>query len=223
MRSTRPARPCEWCGRYTRALDDDGDPACPSGVGCQRSSHSVRGFRGEELLTIGDARRTLDEWAALLGVGRRNLCREAVRSGLALLEHIERRLQARTERAARAAARELAKQKRREAGQQIAARLRERHPKQSASRALAAAAEQLGLSVDALRKRLVRFGSIDAAIAAGPKYGSGGRSVHRDASVAELARRVGLTRQGLYKAAKRAGHSLDAELALREAKKVSAA
>jgi hypothetical protein len=111
---------CAWCNRRVLAtVDDDGDPACPSGLGCARS----------KALSFADIARPL---------------------------HI---------------------------------------------------------SEDALHKRALRCGSLEGAIAKGAKGSNGGRPARRpEGAVYEIAQRLGCTKQALYKAARKAGRSIDAEI-----------
>ncbi len=111
---------CAWCNRRVLAtVDDDGDPACPSGLGCARSKD----------LSFADIARPL---------------------------HI---------------------------------------------------------SEDALYKRALRCGSLESAIAKGAKGSSGGRPPRRaDGAVYAIAQRLGCTKQALYKAARKAGRSIDEEI-----------
>jgi DNA-binding phage protein len=141
---------------------------------------------------------TVREWAQRCGVHESTLYREARRGALET-----------------AIADRLARRRTRSVEDQRVKRHR---------RAIADVAAVLGLTREAVRKRLRRVGSLERVIALGPKCpGLTGRRPVRGRSLDVIAAVVGISRQGLHKAAKRAGHTIDDEIALRQAKKASAA
>lgn len=82
--------------------------------------------------------------------------------------------------------------------------------------AFAELARPLAISQEALRMRVLRCGSLEAALAQGARSSRRGRRPDRpEGTVSAIAERLGLTKQALYKAARKADRSLDEEIARR--------
>lgn len=77
-------------------------------------------------------------------------------------------------------------------------------------------ARPLSISQEGLRMRALRCGSLEQALAQGTRRSRGGRPPLRsEGTIAAIAQRLGLTKQALYKAARKAGRSIDEEIARR--------